>query len=67
MKLFEIIIDNVKYDLIDSIIIDGKNYVAYKDFNDNIYISEYIYNNDSIDFLEVDEYTINKVKEAMSI
>jgi hypothetical protein len=67
MKLFEIIIDNIKYDFIDSIKINDKNYVAYKDFNNNIYISEYVYDNGSINFLEVDEETINKVREAMSI
>ena len=67
MKLFEIIIDNIKYDFIDSIKIDDKNYVAYKDTEDNLYISEYVNNNGSINFLEVDETTIRKVREAMSI
>jgi hypothetical protein len=67
MKLFEIIIDNIKYDFIDSIKLNDKNYVAYKDSEDNVYISEYIINNGKINFLEVDETTINKVREAMSI
>ena len=67
MKLFEIIIDNIKYDFIDSIELNNKKYVAYKDADDNVYISEYINNNGSIDFLEVNEETIEKVREAMSI
>ena len=67
MKLFEIIIDNIKYDFIDSIKLNDKNYVAYKDSEDNIYISEYVVINESINFLEVDEETINKVREAMAI
>ncbi len=67
MKLFEIIIDNIKYDFIDSIKLNDKNYVAYKDSEDNVYISEYVVVNESINFLEVDEETINKVREAMAI
>ncbi|MCR5483230.1 MAG: DUF1292 domain-containing protein [Bacilli bacterium] len=67
MKLFEIIIDNIKYDFIDSIKLNDKNYVAYKDSEDNVYISEYVVANESINFLEVDEETINKVREAMAI
>ena len=67
MKLFEIMIDNIKYDFIDSIKLNNKNYVAYKDSEDNLYISEYVYIDGSINFLEVDESTINKVREAMSI
>lgn len=67
MKLFEIIIDNIKYDFIDSIKLNDKNYVAYKDSEDNVYISEYVVVNESINFLEVDEETINKVREAMTI
>ena len=67
MKLFEIIIDNIKYDFIDSIKLNDKNYVAYKDSEDNVYISEYVVIDESINFLEVDEETINKVREAMAI
>ncbi len=67
MKLFEIIIDNIKYEFIDSIKLNYKNYVAYKDSEDNVFISEYVLVNESINFLEVDESTINKVREAMSI
>jgi len=67
MKLFEIIIDNIKYDFIDSIKLNDKNYVAYKDSEDNVYISEYVVVNESINFLEVNEETINKVREAMAI
>lgn len=66
MKLFEIIIDNIKYDYIDSVKLDGKDYVAYKDA-ENIYISEYVIVDNKINFKEVDEETIKKVREAMKI
>ena len=67
MKLFEIKIDDKSYDLIDTIKLDNKNYVAYKDSDNNIYISEFINKNNSISFLEIDEETINKVRMAMQI
>ena len=67
MKLFEIIIDNIKYDFIDSIKLDNKDYVAYKDSDNNIYISEYVIENDKINFKEIDEFTIEKVRMAMNI
>ena len=58
MKLFEIKIDDKSYDLIDTIKLNDKNYVAYKDSENNIYISEFINKNNSISFLEIDEETI---------
>ena len=67
MKLFEIKIDDKSYDLIDTIKLNNKNYVAYKDSENNIDISEFINKNNSISFLEIDEETINKVRMAMQI
>ncbi|MBQ7239966.1 MAG: DUF1292 domain-containing protein [Bacilli bacterium] len=67
MKLFEIKIDDKSYDFIDTIKLNDKNYVAYKDSQNNIYISEFINKNNSISFLEIDEETINKVRMAMQI
>lgn len=67
MKLFEIKIDDKTYDLINTIKLNDKNYVAYKDSENNIYISEFINKNNSISFLEIDEETINKVRMAMQI
>ena len=66
MKIFDIMIDNNKYEYIDSIKLDNKCYVAYQD-NDTIYISEYVVENNQVNFLEIDENTFNKVKEAMSL
>ena len=45
MKLFDIIIDNKKYEFVNSIHLNGKNYVAYTD-NKNIYISEFVIEED---------------------
>lgn len=67
MKLFEIKIDDKSYDLIDTVKLNDKNYIAYKDSENNIYISEFINKNNSISFLEIDEETINKVRMAMQI
>ena len=67
MKLFEIKIDDKSYDLIDTVKLNDKNYIAYKDSENNIYINEFINKNNSISFLEIDEETINKVRMAMQI
>jgi hypothetical protein len=66
MKLFDIIIGNKKYEFVNSINISGKNYVAYTD-NKNIYISEFVIEENKVDFLEIDDNTFNAVKEAMSL
>ena len=66
MKLFEIKIGNKKYEFVNSIHLDGKNYVAYSD-KDNIYINEFVIEEDKVNFLEIDDNTFNKVKEAMSL
>ncbi len=66
MKLFEINIDNKNYEFVNSINLNGKNYVAYQD-NDNIYISEFIIQDDKVDFKEIDEKTFNEVKKALSL
>ncbi len=66
MKLFEIKIGNKKYEFVNSIHLNGKNYVAYSD-NKNIYINEFVIEEDKVNFLEVDDNTFNTVKEAMSL
>ena len=43
----EIKIDNKSYNLIDSVCIDNKNYMAYED-EEKIYISQYIVENNQI-------------------
>lgn len=67
MKIFDIKIDNKIYSFVDSIHLNGKNYIAYED-KDDTYISEYIVNeNEEIEFLTIDENTLNTVKEAMQL
>ncbi len=66
MKLFDIIIDNKKYEFVNSIHLNGKNYVAYTD-NNNIYISEFVIEEDKVNFIEIDDKTFEEVKEAMSL
>ena len=66
MKLFEIIIGNKTYEFVNSINYNGKDYVAYQD-NDNIYISEFVINDNNVDFKDIDEDTLKEVKEALSL
>ena len=66
MKIFDINIDDKKYSFVDSIHLNGKNYIAYED-NDNIYIREYTIEEDELELLEVDDETLNVVKEAMGL
>ena len=66
MKLFDIIINNKKYEFVNSIHLNGKNYVAYTD-NKNIYISEFVIEEDKVNFIEIDDKTFEQVKEAMSL
>ena len=66
MKLFEIKIGNKTYEFVDSIHLDGKNYVAYQD-KENIYINEFTIEDEKVNFIEIDDSTFDKVKEAMSL
>ena len=66
MKLFEIKIGNKTYEFVDSIHLDGKNYVAYQD-KENIYINEFTIEDEKVNFIEIDDKTFDKVKEAMSL
>ena len=66
MKPFDIVIDEISYNYINSIHLNDKDYVAYSD-DDNIYISEYVIENDEVNFKEIDDETFNEVKEAMSL
>lgn len=66
MKLFEIKIGNKTYEFVDSIHLDGKNYVAYQD-KENIYINEFTIEDEKVNFIEIDDNTFDKVKEAMSL
>ena len=66
MKIFDINIDDKKYSFVDSIHLNGKNYIAYED-SDTIYISEYVIDGDELELITVDEETVNVVKEAMGL
>lgn len=66
MKLFEIKIGDKSYEFVNSITYNGKNYVAYQD-NEQIYISEFIINEENISFSPIDDQTFEEVKKAMAL
>ena len=67
MKIFDIKIDDKTYTYVDSIHLNDKNYIAYED-SETVYISEYkITEDEDIEFLTIDENTMNVVKEAMGL
>ena len=62
----EIKIDNRSYNLIDSVCIDNKNYMAYED-EEKIYISQYIVDNNQIKLLTITEEELERVKMEMNL
>ncbi len=66
MKLFDIMIGNKSYEFVNSVHYNGKNYVAYSD-KDNIYINEFVIEENNVRFLEVDEATFEEVKKVLSL
>ena len=62
----EIKIDNKNYNLIDSVCIDNKNYMAYED-EEKIYISQYIVENNQIKLLTITEKELERVKMEMNL
>ncbi|MBR6073074.1 MAG: DUF1292 domain-containing protein [Bacilli bacterium] len=66
MKIFDIRIDDKNYKFVDSINLNGKNYIAYED-DENTYISEYEIEDDEVKFTPVSDKELNTVKEAMGL
>lgn len=66
MKIFDIRIDDKNYKFVDSINLNGKNYIAYED-DENTYISEYEIEDDEVKFTPVSDEELNTVKEAMGL
>ena len=66
MKIFDIRIDDKNYKFVDSINLNGKNYIAYED-DENTYISEYEIEDDEVKFTTVSDKELNTVKEAMGL
>lgn len=64
MNPFDIKIDNKVYEFIDSIILDGKYYVAFMD-DEYTYIKEYKFNKDNIELYDINDETSKKVWEMI--
>lgn len=59
-----ITIDNKKYNLVNMVNYNNKNYIAYSD-NNNTYISEIIFDNNKYMIKDIDDNLLNKIKEEM--
>lgn len=66
MNLLSISFDSKKFTYVDSITLDGKNYVAYMD-DENVYISEYTLDNGDITFYDVDDDTYNRIIKDLAL
>lgn len=67
MKLFDLVIDNKTYSFINSVKYKGKDFIAYSDYEGNIYISELEIKEASINFKEASEEEIQEVRRLMEI
>ena len=65
-NILEIEIDGEKYNVIDSIRIDGKGYLAYAK-DDCIYVSEYFNDNGVMNLKQVSQETLRKVLKELDI
>ena len=66
MNICPIRIFGTDYDVVDTIILNNKNYVAYTDY-ECIYINEYIMVNDRMSLLKIDAKVFEEVKKAMNL
>ncbi len=67
MKLFDILIDDKKYSFIDTIRNKGKDYIAYSDYEGNVYISELVIESNKINFKEITDVEIQEIRSLMNI
>lgn len=64
--MLDITIDGIKYEYVDSIIIDDINYIAISDGN-TITINKYIIDDNNIELLPIDDITFDKVRREMGL
>jgi hypothetical protein len=66
LLMLDITIDGIKYEYVDSIIIDDINYIAISDGN-TITINKYIIDDNNIELLPIDDITFDKVRKEMGL
>jgi hypothetical protein len=66
LLMLDITIDGIKYEYVDSIIIDDINYIAISDGN-TITINKYIIDDNNIELLPIDDITFDKVRREMGL
>ena len=65
MNPLDIIIDNKKYEYINDIVYNSKNYVAFKDDN-YLYIKEFTFDNELI-FLDINDSLYDTLRKMMNL
>lgn len=66
MGILEVVIDGKKYEYVDSMMYEGKCYVALAN-DENITINEYAIEGDYINLFPLDDNLFQRVKEAMNL
>ena len=66
MNLCPIRIFGTEYDIVDTVVYNNKNYVAYTDY-ECIYINEYVIVNDRMSLMKIDEKVFEAVKKVMNL
>ena len=64
MNPLDIIIDNKKYEYVNDIIYNNKNYIAFKDDN-YLYIKEFTFDNELI-FLDINDSLYDTLRKMMN-
>ncbi len=65
MNPLDIIIDNKKYEYVNDIIYNNKNYIAFKDDN-YLYIKEFTFDNELI-FLDINDSLYDTLRKMMNL
>ena len=65
MNPLDIIIDNKKYEYVNDIVYNNKNYVAFKDDN-YLYIKEFTFDNELI-FLDINDSLYDTLRKMMNL
>ena len=65
MNPLDIIMDNKKYEYVNDIIYNNKNYIAFKDDN-YLYIKEFTFDNELI-FLDINDSLYDTLRKMMNL
>lgn len=66
MELFPINLNGTDYEVIDTIKLNNKNYIAYTDYT-CIFINEFVIENNRMNLLKIDEKVFEEVRKVMNL